>query len=72
MKVLFGKRLERMEESTVKMVVEKLREGGGIGWWEEDEVLKRKFELDIKVGSVGRLNNKIKARNEDWEEVYTV
>ena len=35
MKVVFGKRLERMEESRlVKMVVEKLREDGGIGWWE--------------------------------------
>ena len=32
MKVLFGKRLEGMEERRlVKMVVEKLREGGRIG-----------------------------------------
>ena len=31
--VLFGKRLERMDESQlVKVVVEKLREDGGI-WW---------------------------------------
>ena len=29
-----------------------------MGWWEEYEVLIRKFELD-KVGSVGRLKNKI-------------
>ena len=36
MKVLFGKRLEVLEESQlVKMVVEKLREDGGIGYWEE-------------------------------------
>ena len=34
MKLLFGKRLEGMEESRlVKMVVEKLREDGEIGWW---------------------------------------
>ena len=33
MKVLFGKRLEGMEENQlVKMMVEKLREGGGIEW----------------------------------------
>ena len=34
----------------MKMVVEKLREDGGIGWWEEYEVLRRKFELDNEVG----------------------
>ena len=74
MKVLFGKRLEGMEESRlVKVVMEKLREGGGIGWWEEYEFLRRKFELDNEGGSVGKLKNKIKARNEkDWEEgVFT-
>ena len=64
MKALFCKRLEAMEESQlVKMVVEKLREDGGIGWWEEYEGMRRKFELDNKVGLVGKLNNKIKARN---------
>ena len=65
MKVLLGKRLEGMEESRpVKMVVEKLKESGGIGWREENEVLQRKFELDNEGGSVGKLKNKIKARNE--------
>ena len=70
MKVLFGKRLEGMEESQlVKIVIEKLREDGGMGWWEEDEVLRRKFELDTKGGLVGKLKNTIKARNDmDWEE----
>ena len=73
MKVLFDKRLEGMEESQpVKMVVEKLREDGGIGWLEEYEVLGRKFELDNMGGSVDKLKNKIKARNEKvWdEEIY--
>ena len=47
-------------------MVEKLREDGGIGWWEECEVMRRKFELDNEGGSVGKLKNK---RNEkDWEE----
>ena len=43
------------------------------GRWKEYEVLRRKFELDNEVGSVGRSKNKIEARNEkDWEkEVYT-
>ena len=73
MKVLFGKRLEGMEESRlVKMVVEKLREYGGIGWRKDYEVLRRKFELGNEVGLVG-MKNKIKARNEKdcEEEVYT-
>ena len=52
---LFGKRLKGMEESQlVKMVVEKLREDRGMGCWEEYEVLRRMFELNNKVGSVGR------------------
>ena len=39
MKVLFSKRLKGMEESRlVKVVVEKLREVGRIGWWEEYEM----------------------------------
>ena len=55
------------------MVLVKLREDGGIGWWEECEILRRTFDLDYEVGSVGKLRNKIKARNEkNWEEeVYT-
>ena len=45
-----GKRLEGMEESRlVKMVVDKLREDGGIGWWEEDEAMRRKLKLDNEV-----------------------
>ena len=36
------------------MMVEKQREDGGIGWWKEYEVLRRKFELDIEGGFSGR------------------
>ena len=66
MKMLFGKRLKGIEGCLLmKMVVEILREDGGIEWWEEYKVLQRKFELD--VGSVGGLKNK--TRNEkNWEE----
>ena len=65
MELLFGKRLEGMAESRlVKVVVKKLREVVGIGWVEEYEVLRRKFELDNKAGLVGKLKNKIKSRYE--------
>ena len=46
--LLFGKRLEGIEESgLVKMVVDKLREDRGIGWWEGHGVLRRKYELNL-------------------------
>ena len=46
MKVMFGKRLEVFEEGRlVKKVANKLREDAGISWWEEFEVLRRKYEL---------------------------
>ena len=58
-KVLFGKRLEGMDDSQLlKAVVEKLREDEGIGWREEYEVLRRKFELDNEGGSEGKLKIK--------------
>ena len=54
-KVLSNKRLERIDENRlVKIVVEKVRENRGIWWWEEYEVLRRKFELDNKVQLVSR------------------
>ena len=57
----------------MKMVVEKLREARGIGWWEEYKVSRIFLLLDNEGGSVGKLKNKIKPRNEkDWkEDVYT-
>ena len=39
----------------MKMVVEKLREDGGIGWWVGYAVLRRKFELDNEGGLVGKI-----------------
>ena len=47
----------------------KLREDGGFGWWEEYEVLRRKYELGSEAGSMRCWKEKIKMRNEkDWEE----
>ena len=53
----------------LKKVVNKLREEGGFIWWEEYEVLGRKYELDIECGSLHSWKEKIKMRNEkDWVE----
>ena len=35
----------------MKIVLEKLRDKGGKWWWEEYEVLRRKFEPDNEFGS---------------------
>ena len=42
-----------MEKSRlVKMVVEKQREVGGLGWLEEYEVLRSKFVIDNEGGQI--------------------
>ena len=43
----------------MKIVLEKLRDKGGIWWWEEYEVLRRKFEPDNEFGSLVKLKNEI-------------
>ena len=63
--VMLAKRLEVLEEGKlVKEVVNKLREDGGFGWWEEYEVLRRKYELGSEYRSVHNRKEKIKVRNE--------
>ena len=53
----------------VNKLVNKLREDGGFDWWEEYEVLRRKYELGSEYRSVRSWKEKIKMRNEkDWEE----
>ena len=50
-------------------MVNKLREGRGFSWWEEYEVLRKKYELGSEYRSVRSWKEKIKMRNEkDWEE----
>ena len=66
---MFGKRLEVLEEGRL-VVVNKLSEDGGFGWWEEYEVFRRKYELGGEYRSVRSWKEKIKMRNEeDWVEV---
>ena len=49
-------------------MVNKLREGGRFGWWEEYDVLRRKYELIVSTG-LSSWKEKIKMRNKkDWEE----
>ena len=60
-KVIFVKRLKVLEEGRlVKKVLNKLREDGGFGWWEEYEVLRRKYELKSEYWSVRSWKEKIK------------
>ena len=47
----------------LKKVANKLREDGGFGWWEEFEVLWRKYGLG-EDGSVHNWMEKFKMRNE--------
>ena len=70
-KVLFGKRLEGMDDSQLlKAVVEKLREDRGIEWWEEYEVLRRKFELDNEGGWEGKFKIKRQEMRRTWKKKY--
>ena len=44
--ILYGKRLENLEDiRLVKVVAEKLKNTGGVGWWEEYELLQRRYGL---------------------------
>ena len=46
-KMLYGRRFwELGEERLVKLIVEKLKESGGVGWREEYEMLLRKHGLE--------------------------
>ncbi len=45
-KLLYGKRIDNLEDDRlVKIVAEKLKNMGGVGWWEECEVLQRRYGL---------------------------
>ena len=51
MKVMFSKGF--LEEGRlVKVVLNKLGKDGRIGWWEEYEVFRKKYELYNQHGSV--------------------
>ena len=73
-KMLYGRRFwELGEERLVKLIVEKLKESGGVGWREEYEMLLRKYGLEEaeeeESGSAAAWKRKIEKQNwEDWQE----
>ena len=73
-KMLYGRRFwELGEERLVKLIVEKLKESGSIGWREEYEVLLRKYGLEEdeeeESGSAAAWKKKIEKQNwESWQE----
>ena len=57
----------------MKLIVEKLKESGGVGWREEYEMLLRKYGLEEaeeeESGSAAAWKRKIEKQNwEDWQE----
>ena len=61
MKVMLDKRLEVLKSAAwLKKMVSKLKGDGGLGWWEEYEVLRRKYELSSMYGSVHSLKKRLK------------
>ena len=54
-KLLYGKRLEGLEDSRlVKVVAHKLKDAQNVGWWEEYGVLLRKYAKQVELGKNGR------------------
>ena len=72
--MLYGQRFwELGEERLVKLIVEKLKESGGVGWREEYEMLLRKYGLEEaeeeESGSAAAWKRKIEKQNwEHWQE----
>ena len=53
MKMMFGERLEMLEDGRLVIVVEnKLRKDGGISWCVKYEVLKRNYTLGNECWSI--------------------
>ena len=45
-KLMYGKRLEGLEDNRlVKIVAEKLKDAGNVGWWGEYGALQRKYAI---------------------------
>ena len=71
-KLLYGKRLEGLEDSRlVKAVAEKLKEAGNVGWGEEYGVLLRTYGLTEESETREQWKAKVEEGNDEgwWEEV---
>ena len=54
-KLLYGKRLEGLEDSRLVTVVsQKLKDAQNVGWWEEYGVLLGKYAKQVELGKNGR------------------
>ena len=71
-KLLYGKRLEGLEDSRLgKAVAEKLKEAGNVGWGEEYGVLLRTYGLTEESETREQWKAKVEEGNDEgwWEEV---
>ena len=70
-KVMFSKRLEVLDDCRlVKVVINILREDGGIGWLEEYEFLMSKYELCNEYGSIHSWKKRLRCemRRTGWRK----
>ena len=69
-KVLYGRRVERLDESRlVKVIMEKMQDCGSVSWQGEYDQLLRKYGLESEIGSVKEWKERVHERNcRDWME----
>ena len=70
-KVLYGRRLQRLDDNRlVKQITAKKKECGGVSWEGECELLLRKYKLeDYEMGSVQKWKERVHSINSrDWLE----
>ena len=70
-KKLYGRRFWELyigEERLVKLIVEKLKESGGVGWREEYEMLLRKYGLEVYSMTGGSRRGRVRVSSSLEEE----
>ena len=71
-KLMYGKRLEGLEDNRlVKIVAEKLKDAGNVGWWGEYGALQRKYVITEEDQARREWKAKVEEGNDRdwWEEV---
>ena len=71
-KLMYGKRLEGLEDnSLVKIIAEKLKDAGNVGWWGEYGALQRKYVITEEDQARREWKAKVEEGNDQdwWEEV---
>ena len=69
-KVLYGRRVERLDDSRlVKVIMEKMQDCGSVSWQGEYDQLLRKYGLESEIGSAKEWKERVHERNcRDWME----